>query len=218
MILGITGGVGCGKSTVLQYLKERYGAYLILCDDVGRQLQMPGEECYQPMIDLFCEDKKRPETETDRETDRCSKSVLNEDGTFDRKEVARRVFADSCLLTKLNKIVHPAVKKRVRELIVSHEEYPLIVIEAALLLEDGYGEICDEIWYIHTDDEVRRQRLKDSRGYSDAKIDEIFQSQRSERDFRSGCTLTIDNSSENIQNTFRQLDKALAERNIPLTG
>ncbi len=197
MILGITGGVGCGKSTVLDYLASEYGAFLIECDDVARDLQMPGEECYQPMVSLFR-----------------NSSAVYPDGSLNRKEIARLVFADPDLLRKLNGIVHPAVKRRVRELIASHGEYDLIVIEAALLLDDNYGEICDEIWYIHTDDEVRRERLKKSRGYSDQKIDKIFASQRSEESFRSGCVLSIDNSSENIQNTFRQLDEALMKRGI----
>ena len=98
MILGITGGVGSGKSTVLDYLKERYGAYLIECDDVARQLQQPGEECYEPMRELFQDD-----------------SLLREDGSFDRSAVARKVFSDEELLGELNRIVHPAVKRRVRE-------------------------------------------------------------------------------------------------------
>ncbi len=197
MILGITGGVGCGKSTVLDYLASEYGAFLIECDEVARDLQQPGGACYQPMIDLFG-----------------SSVVYREDGALDRREIAARIFKDPVLRQKLNGIVHPAVKRRVKELISSHSDYSLIVIEAALLLDDHYGEICDEIWYIHTDDEVRRDRLKMSRGYSDQKIDEMFASQRSEESFRLGCALTIDNSSENIQNTFRQLDEALMVRGI----
>ncbi len=197
MILGITGGVGCGKSTVLDYLASEYGAFLIECDDVARDLQQPGGVCYQPMIDLFG-----------------SSVVSPEDGSLDRQEIARRIFKAPALRQELNGIVHPAVKRRVKELIRSHSGYSLIVIEAALLLDDNYGEICDEIWYIHTDDKVRRERLKISRGYSDQKIDEMFASQRSEESFRSGCALSIDNSSENIQNTFRQLDEALLVRGI----
>ena len=207
MILGITGGVGSGKSTVLDYLKERYGAYLIECDDVARQLQQPGEECYEPMRELFQDD-----------------SLLREDGSFDRIAVARKVFSDEELLGELNRIVHPAVKRRVRELIGTYRKQyaeknpadgqPLIVIEAALLLEDNYGEICDEIWYIRADDSVRRERLKKSRGYSDGKIEELFVRQRSDESYRECCTLTIDNSSENLQNTFRQLDRALQDRGI----
>ena len=205
MILGITGGVGTGKSTVLCYLRERYGAFLIECDEVARQLQQPGEACYEPMRELFRDE-----------------SLLNEDGTFDRSAVARKVFSDEELLRTLNRIIHPAVKRRVRELIHEYCESftgrPLIVIEAALLLEDNYGEICDEIWYIHADEVVRRERLKKSRGYSDEKITDLLKSQRSEENYRECCTLTIDNSSENIQNTFRQIDEALETRGFfPIT-
>ncbi len=212
MILGITGGVGAGKSTVLDYLCSRYGAFLIECDDVARELQQPGEECFQPMVELFSAASGLKEPAA------ALKSFLNEDGSFNRKEIARRVFADPDLRLQLNNIVHPAVKRRVLELVESHREYALIVIEAALLLDDHYDEICDEIWYIYTDDEVRRERLKSSRGYSDKKIDEIIASQRSDESFRSNCALTIDNSSENIQNTFRQLDDALKIRGIEPAG
>ena len=195
-VLGITGGVGSGKSTVLNYLKESYGAYLIECDEVARQLQEPGETCYRPMIELFGIQAVRP------------------DNTIDRSAVAKMVFGNSLLRQKLNAIVHPAVKERVKQLIAEHADYPLIVVEAALLLDDHYDEICDEIWYIYADEDTRRRRLKSSRGYSDERITSMFQSQRSDDSFRALCALAIDNSSENVQNTFWQLDRALALRDI----
>ena len=195
-VLGITGGIGSGKSTVLNYLKESYGAYLIECDEVARQLQEPGETCYRPMIELFGEQAVKP------------------DQTIDRSAVAKMVFEDRLLREKLNAIVHPAVKQRVRQLIAEHADYPLIVVEAALLLDDHYDEICDEIWYIYADEDTRRRRLKSSRGYSDERITSMFQSQRSDDSFRALCALAIDNSSENVQNTFWQLDRALALRDI----
>ena len=201
MILGITGGVGTGKSTVLQYLQQKYDAFLIQCDDVARDLQQPGGVCYAPMQKLFGPDKD-------------ADALFNEDGSFNRSEVAKRVFADEELLHALNRIVHPAVKDRVRALIEAHADAGLIVIEAALLLEDHYDEICDEIWYIYARESVRRARLKKSRGYTDEKITDIFASQRSDEAYRACCTLTIDNSSENIENTFRQIDTALSERGI----
>lgn len=214
MILGITGGVGCGKSTVLEYLRNRYGAFLIECDEVARQLQTPGEVCYEPMLKLFS-GRRGPED---------GPPLLNGDGSFNRKALASLVFSDRKLLEELNHIVHPEVKKRVRELISSYRaQYAkdsspshrmLTVIEAALLLDDGYGEICDDIWYIYADEESRRARLKKSRGYTDEKIDDIFRNQRSDESFRSLCDLTIDNSSENLENTFRQLDEALSGRGI----
>ena len=219
MVLGITGGVGTGKSTVLGYLKERYGAILISCDDVARQLQQPDEECYEPMRELLLngQDRREQERRTQNDPDpavRQEDAVLNADGSFNRSEIARRVFADEELRIKLNRIVHPAVKRRVRELIEAHRDAPLIVIEAALLLEDNYGEVCDEIWYVRADEAVRRERLKKNRGYTDEKIVAILSSQRSDESYRALCALTIDNSSENIENTFRQLDKALQSRNV----
>ena len=195
-VLGITGGVGCGKSTVLGYLKERYGAYLIECDRIARELQETDEACRRSMTRLF------------------GHGIVNEDGTIDRQEIARMAFADRSLLDKLNGIVHPAVKKRVRELIEEQGESRLIVIEAALLLDDHYDEICDEIWYIYADEDTRRRRLKSSRGYTDERITQMFLSQRTDESFRALTQVTIDNSSDNVQNTFGQLDRELALRGV----
>lgn len=232
MILGITGGVGCGKSTVLQYLRDHYGAVLIECDEVARQLQQPGGPCYEPMLRLFQEAaesrKKCPDRKKCAGEEGCL-FFLNEDGSFNRGALAQLVFGDEKLLSALNAIVHPEVKKHVKERILSCRRSPasgetqggdpLIVIEAALLLEDHYDEICDEIWYVYAGEDVRRERLISGRGYSDEKIDRIFANQRSEESFRACCALTIDNSSENIENTFRQIDEALAARGIrPLAG
>ena len=222
MILGITGGVGTGKSTVLAYLKDQYGAFLIQLDEVARQLQQPQEACYRPMLELFgiragnCGTSRgsaKAGVCSEHDTSFHQRSaLLNEDGSFNRSAVAKLVFADDDLLSALNRIVHPAVKQRVRELIASHKDTALIVIEAALLLEDHYEEICDEIWFVYAEESVRRERLKKSRGYTDGKISEMLASQRSDESYQAGCTLTIDNSSENIENTYRQLDEALGER------
>ncbi len=81
-------------------------------------------------------------------------------------------------------------------------------MEAALLIEDHYDEICDELWYIHASDEVRKRRLKASRGYSDEKIDGIMRNQKSEEEFRKYCRVVIDNSGE-VKDTCRQVEKAL---------
>lgn len=89
----------------------------------------------------------------------------------------------------------------------------LLVLEAALLIEEHYDEICDELWYIYTDREIRRERLKISRGYSDAKINQIFASQLSEDAYRKNCQLVINNDGR-IEQTLAQIDKALRERHI----
>ena len=195
-VLGITGGVGAGKSTVLSYLEKRYGARVILCDDVARMLQEPGKACYEPMKELLGED------------------VLRMDGGFNRKLVAERVFADEEMLKRLNGIVHPAVKKYVTDEINKADQagaVSLMVVEAALLLEDHYDLICDEIWYIYTAPEARIRRLQESRGYSGERIRHMMKNQKSDGFFREHCQFVVDNSSDNVENTYEQIDKGLKE-------
>lgn len=86
----------------------------------------------------------------------------------------------------------------------------MLVLEAALLIEEGYGEICDELWYIYASEEVRRKRLKSSRGYSDEKIDSIFASQLKEAEYRRYCKEVIDNDGD-IENTIASINKALSK-------
>lgn len=209
-VLGITGGVGAGKSTVLAYLERAYGARVILCDEVAKLLQEPGQICYQEMLELFGRD------------------VLQTDGRFNRQKLAEKVFADPVLLEKLNQIVHPAVKQYVKSEIQTAVEGAsasqnlpksdgrggqpsLLVIEAALLLEDHYEELCDEIWYIDTRAEVRKERLKLSRGYSQERIAQMMANQKSDDFFRKHCQFTVDNSSDSVENTYEQIDKGLKE-------
>ena len=84
----------------------------------------------------------------------------------------------------------------------------LFVIEAALLIEDDYDEICDELWYIYTSEPIRRQRLKESREYSDEKIDAIMASQLSEESFRKVCKIVIENNDV-FEETCKRLDDAI---------
>ncbi len=198
-VLGITGGVGAGKSTVLEYLEERYSARVIQCDEAAKQLQEPGGLCYEPMVRLF------------------GPQVLLADGSFDRKKIADLVFSDRELREKLNGIVHPGVKRYVTkemEKARSSGQVSLLVIEAALLLEERYDLLCDEIWYIHTREEARRRRLKASRGYSDEKINRIMAAQKPDEYFREHCQFVVDNSSDNVENTYEQIDKGLREHGI----
>ena len=193
-VLGITGGVGAGKSTVLDYLKRRYGARVLQCDEAAKILQEPGGSCYRPVAELFGED------------------VLGRDGRFDRGKIAAIVFTQEEILEKLNAIVHPAVKKYVEEEIQKERdlgERSLFVVEAALLLDAGYDSFCDEVWYIHAPEEVRRLRLKTSRGYSEEKITRMMSAQRTEGYFRKYCQFAVDNSSDNVENTYEQIDEGL---------
>lgn len=193
MVIGITGGVGTGKSQVLSLLREEYNADVLIADEIAHILMEPGQDCYQQIIAEFGE------------------LILRENNTIDRSRLSTLVFSNKESLKKLNQIVHPGVKKYIREQITDiYAENPekLIVIEAALLLEDHYEEICDEIWYIYADEVTRRKRLKESRGYSDEKINSIMKNQLSEAEFRKNCKKTIDNSGS-LAKTREELKKAL---------
>ena len=206
MILGITGGVGAGKSTVLAYLAQNYGAKVLELDRVAEELQQPGGACYEDMLRLL-----RPyAAAAGREED-----ILLEDGKFDRKAVAALVFGDKKLLEQLNGIIHPAVREYVTDCVRSASPQELTVIESALLLdEERYDEMCDEIWYIYAPEEVRRERLRKSRGYSDDKITNIMNSQKSDAFFREHCEFIVDTSSNDVEIMYRQIDKGLSLHGI----
>lgn len=191
-IIGITGGVGAGKSEVLSYLEEKYHARVILADQVANKIKEPGQVCYEPIVQLL------------------GSSVLMADGQIDRKKMGQLIFSDAKLLKRTNEIIHPAVKAYIGKEIekAKKENVSIFVIEAALLLEDNYDAICDELWYIYTREEVRRARLKTSRGYSDAYIDQIMAKQLSEETFREGCDVVIDNSDA-FEYTASQIDKRM---------
>ena len=195
-VLGITGGVGAGKSTVLMYLKEHYGARVIQADQVGHLLQRPHESCYRRIVELF------------------GSTVLNADGTINRSKLGAIVYADPQKMARLNAIMHPSIRRWIKSEVEAEQKrgcVPFVTVEAALLLEDHYDEICDEIWYVHTDDAVRIKRLQESRGYSEEKCRRIMENQKKECDFRAACQLVIDNSSDIVQNTYEQMDKGLRE-------
>ncbi len=195
-VLGVTGGVGAGKSTVLAYMQTRYGARAIQADEVGRMLQQPGQECYRQIVAAF------------------GPGILKEDGTLRRSALAALVFQDKRKLRRLNGIMHPAVRSFIMQEIQTERErgrIPFAVIEAALLLEDHYDAICDEIWYLYADSEVRIRRLMESRSYSRDRALEIMSNQLSDEEYRSRCQLIIDNSSNFVENTFGQIDKGLIE-------
>lgn len=178
-LIGITGGVGSGKSQVLSFIKEHYLCRIYLTDEVAHILQQKGQVCYEEIVRLLGED------------------ILGADGEIDRKTMAAKIFAEEELLEKVNEIVHPKVEEYIREKIKEAQErgdVELFFIEAALLIEAGYGHIVDEMWYIYTREDVRRERLKESRGYSEEKISQIMVSQLSEEEFRANCDFVIDNS------------------------
>ena len=193
-ILGVTGGVGAGKSTVLKYLEEAYGACVIQADQVGHEVMEPGETAYEKILRYF------------------GPQILSEDLRIDRGILGAIVFADPDKLKALNAIVHPAVKKEILRRIAwaEAEGKACAVVEAALFLEEKYDAFCGETWYIYTNEDERRRRLKASRGYTDQRIDQMISSQKSHEEFLSRCGCVIDNNGAE-EETFLQIDKRMKQ-------
>ncbi|MGI6093954.1 MAG: dephospho-CoA kinase [Lachnospiraceae bacterium] len=191
-VIGITGGVGSGKSEVLNYMEAHFDARIVQADDVDHLLTQPGGICYQKEIELF------------------GKDILKKDGSIDRSRIAEIVFHDKDKLKQLNAIVHPAVKDYiVKELEKARKEnYEFFFIEAALLLEDDYKGMCDEVWYVYCEEEVRRERLKKSRGYSDEKISSMMANQLPEQVFEENCDFQLYNS-EDVAHTYLQIERRI---------
>lgn len=191
--IGITGGVGAGKTEILNYIRKHYKCEIYLADRVAEQLQEPGTDCFNAMVELLGEEIKTPE------------------GRLDRKQMAERIFADPELLEKVNGIVHPAVKVFLLERLESAKasgETELFFVEAALLIEAGYRALVDELWYIYADETVRRQRLEQERGYSPEKTAQIMARQLQEEKFRENCDFVIDNSGS-LKESYKQIDRKL---------
>lgn len=193
-LIGVTGGVGAGKSQILSYIKKHYKCRIYLADEVAHLVKEKGEWCYYKLVELLGEEVLEPKT-----------------GQIDKKKMAAMIFEDEELLEKVNSIVHPGVRvyleERIREA-REEKDVELMFIEAALLIEAGYKEVVDEMWYIYADADVRRERLKKNRGYSDEKITQIMEAQLSEEEFRTSCDFVIDNSGT-LRNSYKQIKNKL---------
>lgn len=192
-IIGITGGVGSGKSEVLNYLFKHCNCRIEFADQIAHKLQMPGQPCYDKIISLLGD------------------NITLKDGMIDKKRMAEIIFKDKEKLLKVNQIIHPAVKEYIVEEIAKEKKKNQIeyfFLEAALLIEEGYEKIVDELWYIYADEEVRIARLQKNRGYSKEKAMHIISQQLTDAEFRNHCSFVIDNSNELID-TYYQIDRKL---------
>lgn len=194
-VIGITGGVGAGKSEVLKLIKDMCRCVVVTADELARSLEVKGEVCYEPLVKLL------------------GKDILADDGQIDPPKMAQVIFAEGAdeKLEGVNKIVHPAVKQRILSMIEERRaagDVDYFFIEAALLIEDHYDKIVDGLWYVYADEDVRRKRLRMTRGYSDEKIDAIFSSQSDDEVFRKYCSVVIDNGGS-LLDTKKQLLKII---------
>ena len=198
-IIGITGGVGAGKTTVLSLIKKNCNCHILLADEAAHVVKKKGNKAFDELVDLLGRD------------------ILAPDGEIDKGRMAGAIFAqgNKDLLLKVNEIIHPRVKEFILN---SIEEYrregdvDYFFIEAALLIEDGYRDICDELWYIYAPEDIRADRLRSGRGYSDDKIKSIMDSQSDDETFRKNCDRIIENAGD-IDRTESEIVSILSGEN-----
>ncbi len=192
-VIGITGGVGSGKSRILAVLKTDYDAEVIQADQVAAELEEPGQEGYMLLVERF------------------GAGILALDGTLDRKTFADRIFADPLALADVNRIIHPLTIREMKRRIGASGSC-LVAVEAALFDEDS-KELCDEMWLIDTDEDTRIGRLMRDRGYSYEKCKSIMKNQPSREQFLALSDQVIDNNGS-IEDIRRQLRERLGRDGV----
>jgi dephospho-CoA kinase len=192
--IGVTGPIGCGKSTIARWLGERSGVVVIDADQVARDVLEPGEPARDAVIARF------------------GTRLLDPDGELDRAALGRIVFADAVALGELEAIVHPAVRPRILAAVAAAEAAgaEAVIVEAIKLVEGGLAAECDETWLVTCDPVAQRARLT-GRGASGEDADQRIAAQGDVAG-RIGrtATRTIDTSGD-VTETRRQVETALDE-------
>lgn len=187
--------MGAGKTQVLSYIEAHYSCRIVRADEAAHLLYVPGQDCYNRLVALL------------------GRRILNGDGTINKAEMAKIIFNDKTLLEGVNRIVHPEVKRYILGQIAHEREKgttDYFFIEAALLIEEHYDRVVDEMWYIHSDAALRKERLAKSRNYSAQKTDDIMKGQLSEEAFRKHCQVVISNNG-NLEETYKQIKDIMGD-------
>ena len=191
LVIGLTGNIATGKSTVLDYLAQ-LGAYVIDADKLGHQAMTPDGPAYHAVVAEF------------------GPAILNPDKTINRKALGQIVFTNADLLNKLEQIVHPAVFAMTLKL-VETAPASVIVLEAVKLLEAGpMFSQCDEVWVVGSKPEVQLRRLIENRGMDEATARQRMGMQSPQAAKINQADRVIDNSGT-LDELYAQLDAIWAD-------
>ena len=185
--LGLTGGIGAGKSTVAKTFVER-GAYIIDADKIAREVVEPGTEGLEKLVEAFGSD------------------ILSADGSLDRPALAAKAFVDEESRKKLNAITHPLIGARTQELLEAAPEDAIVVQDIPLLVENHTAPFFHLVLIVHADEDVRLHRLTTMRGVDEADARARIAAQATEEQRRAVADVWLDNSG-----TPEELAAAAAE-------
>ena len=169
------------------------------CDVIAHELMQPKGASYDALIKEF------------------GTAILEENTQESLALISREKLAKIAMATKesrnrLNEITHPLVREAIEkklELLQKEQFHGIVIIEAALLIEAGYKEICDELWYVHAPIEDRKRRMRQNRGYTEQKIDNILAGQLSEQQFLANADVVIENPDRQKEEEELKLSKQI---------
>jgi dephospho-CoA kinase len=183
-VIGLTGNIGSGKSTVLRML-EKLGATTVDADQLVHEVMAKGTPVSKAIVDAFGEE------------------MLDQEGNIDRKKLGSRVFEDNQALRRLEEIVHPAVDERFSEIIESSDA-PVVAVEAVKLIESGVHRSLSSLWLVTCPAEERLRRLVDDRGADPQDVRERLNAQMTEERLAQWADVIIDNG-EDLDHTWEQV-------------
>ena len=179
LVIGLTGGIGTGKSEVAQMLRA-LGARIVDADLVGHEAYKPNTESYREVVKAFGED------------------VLQPNGEIDRRKLSAIVFSDSDQLIRLNGIMHPRMARMVAEELdqLRSQSVSVAVVEAALLFEAGWDVLVDEVWVTDSPVETVIDRLQARNGFSAEEVLKRIDSQMDRSERLAQAQVVVDNSAD----------------------
>lgn len=186
-IIGLTGGIGSGKSTVAKYISSK-GIPVYIADEEAKKL-MESEEVISEVNTLF------------------EQQVLTKNNTLDRKKIANIVFNDPKKLEKLNAIVHPKVKKHFNNWLKKHKKEQFIVKEVAILFETGGNLDCDAVILVTAPEKIRIQRTIFRDNSDEESVKNRIKNQLSDNEKKKMSNFIIDNII--LEDTFRKVDEII---------
>ena len=196
LVIGLTGGIGTGKTVVSQLL-ERLGATVINADQVGHEAYTPHSEAWQEVVKAFGED------------------ILQDSGEIDRRKLGGIVFADPGRLAVLNGIMHPRMAAIVRDKLqgLERQGVHVAVVEAAVLFEAGWNCLVDEVWTTESPVEAVVARLQERNGFAPDEIRKRIASQMpsEERARRADEVIENEGNLEDLENAVRNIWKRRVE-------
>ena len=190
LLVGLTGGIGSGKTSVSSRLAER-GAVVVDADAIVRELQAPGQAVLAAMVERFGE------------------SILLPDGSLDRQAVADMVFNDDAARADLGAIVHPAVRDEIARRVLDQADTDnVVILDIPLLAESGWDGIAGTI-VVDLDPEIAVQRLVEFRGFAEADARARIATQASREERLAKASVVVDNSLD-LEHLEAEVDKVWA--------